>query len=209
MLRRRIGQVILVVGLCALILGAWAGAQYRTATAFGAFFVDPFGMALGADGRVYVGMDGRNVHAYDEFGRPVSAWTVDQDAGRFRLRVLPSEQVEVAVERGDLLHLYEPDGRLAESSVVPGVFEDFGPENDRRVESAEGAVFEIRDDGLVRTRPEPEQIVVRAPAFPLTLLGTRPIQPLSAVMMVGAVGLLVGTVLTAMPASRGAKEARA
>ncbi len=96
MFKRRIGQIFLVAGFAALILGAWSGAQYRTATALRLFFVEPFGLASASDGLLYVGVDGRDVHAYEANGRPVGAWTVAHDAGRFRLRARQGGLIEVA-----------------------------------------------------------------------------------------------------------------
>jgi len=98
--RRRIGQLLLVVGLACLVAGAWSGAQYRAATARRVFFVDPFGIAVGTEGHIYVGIDRREVYAYSPDGEPLSAWTVAQDAGRFRIRVVPAAEVGAGRQGG-------------------------------------------------------------------------------------------------------------
>ncbi|HEM46058.1 MAG TPA: hypothetical protein ENO23_03335, partial [Alphaproteobacteria bacterium] len=109
MTKRRAGQILLVVGFVCLVLGAFAGAQYRAATVRKVFFVDPFGLAADGHGRIYVGIDQREVHAYDAEGRPVAAWTVDPDAGRFRLRVTDEGLVEVARRDPGERIVYRPD----------------------------------------------------------------------------------------------------
>lgn len=188
-----------MVGLFSLILGAWAGAQFRAATARKVFFVDPFGLAAGDDGRIYVGIDRREVHAYDAEGRPVAAWTVDPEAGRFRLRVRDDGRVVVARERPGERIVYEPDGRLVAREHDPGAFARFGPDHDARVETAAGAVFELVEAGLVRVDPAPRTLLVPAPPWPLATLGSRPIKRLTALLFAGTIGLIVGAVLTAQP----------
>lgn len=207
MTRRRIGQILLVVGLCSLILGAWAGAQFRAATARKVFFVDPFGLAAADDGRVYVGIDRREVHAYDAEGRPVAAWTVDPDAGRFRLRVRDDGRIVVARQTPGERIVYEPDGRLVARELDPGAFARFGPAQDARVETPSGAVFELVEAGLVRSAPGPRTLLVPAPPAPLSALGSRPIKRLTALLFVGTIGLIVGAVLTAMPTTRAPEAA--
>jgi hypothetical protein len=201
MTKRRAGQILLVVGFVCLVVGAFAGAQYRAATVRKVFFVDPFGLAAGEDGRIYVGIDRREVHAYDAEGRPVAAWTVDADAGRFRLRVVDEGRIEVARrEPGELL-VYRPDGTRVSREPDAGAFERFGADTDRRVTTPAGAIYELTEDGLVRTRPPPREVVVPAPPAPLSWLGSRPVKLLTALLAAGTFGLIGGAVLTAAPVS--------
>jgi len=200
--RRRSGQILLALGVVFVIFGSWAGAQFRTATARRLFFREPFGMAAGADGRLYVGVDRREVHAYEPSGRPVAAWTIDADAGRFRIEAATPERILIARERPGELLVYAPDGKLIERSVDEDAFVRFGDAHDRRVETASGEVFELRESGLARTRPAPEALIVAVPRFPLSLLGSRPIQPLAGILFVGTFGLLAGVVLTAAPTEK-------
>lgn len=199
MFRRRSGQILLALGVILVIFGSWAGAQFRTATARRLFFRDPFGMAAGADGRIYVGVDRREVHAYEPSGQPVSAWTIDADAGRFRIDAATPDRILIARERPGELLAYAPDGRLLERRADENAFARFGDAHDRRVETAAGEVFELRASGLARTQPAPETLIVLSPRFPLSWLGSRPIQPLAAILFVGTFGLLTGVVLTAAP----------
>lgn len=197
MTRRRIGQGLLVIGLVAMILGAWAGAQFRTATARRLFFVDPFGMAWSPEGRVYVGVDRREVHGYTPEGQPVTAWTIAQDAGRFRLRTLESGEVEVAVEASGERLRYAPDGTELERQSDATSFERFGSTRDDRVEADSGEVYLLEEVGLVRIRGDQRTVIVPAPPPPLSWLGSRPVQPLAALLFAGTIGLLVGAVMTA------------
>ncbi len=196
-MRLRLGQLLLVVGLVALVVGAWAGAQYRTATALRLFFVEPFGMAASADGRIYVGVDRREVHGYSDEGLLVTAWTVDPDAGRFRLRVVEDGRVEVARERPDERIVYAPDGKLIERAPGEGAFARQGPARDRRVETETGAVYELTDEGLVRASPGGPTLLVATPAAPLSWLGSRPVYRLVALLFAGTLGLIGGAVVTA------------
>lgn len=197
MSRLRIGQLLLAVGFLSLVVGAWAGAQYRTATARRLFFVDPFGMAAAADGRIYVGVDRREVHAYVETGQPVAAWTVAADAGRFRLNVAEDGSIEVAREHPGERIVYEPDGKLIARHADDSAFERFGPERDWRVSTAGGLGFELTEEGLVRTSRDERTLVVAVPLAPLSWLGSRPIRPLTALLFVGTMGLIGGAVMTA------------
>ena len=201
MARRRLGQILLGVGFASLILGAWAGAQYRTATALRIFFVNPFGMAMGEDGRIYVGADRREIHAYDTDGRPVAAWTVDQDAGRFRIRHAAAGRIEVAREQPGELIVYDADGAELSRQSDAGAFARFGGANDARVVSASGTVYELTPEGLVRSSPGPRTLLVAVPSPPLVWLGSRPIKALATLLFLGPAGLMAGAVLTATSAS--------
>ena len=160
MFKRRAGQILLVLGFTALIIGAWSGAQYRTATALRLFFVAPFGLATSSDGLIYVGVDGRDVHAYEASGRPVGAWTVAHDAGRFRLRARQDGLIEVAREIPAERVVYNVQGEVIERVPEPGVFERFGPDQDHRLALGDNLVFEITDEGLVRTQDGERVLVV-------------------------------------------------
>jgi hypothetical protein len=199
--KRRAGQILLVVGFVCLVLGAFAGAQYRAATVRKVFFVDPFGLAAGEDGLVYVGIDRREVHAYDAQGRPVAAWTVDSDAGRFRLRVTDDGRVEVARREPGERIVYRPDGTQVSREPDAGAFERFGADTDRQLTTPAGAVYALTEKGLVRTQPPPREVVVPAPPPPLSWLGSRPVKLLTALLAAGTFGLIGGAVLTAAPTS--------
>ena len=197
MLKRRLGQLLLLAGFVSLIVGAWAGAQYRTATALRLFFVEPFGLAASAEGLLYVGVDGRDVHGYRATGQPVSAWTVGHDAGRFRLRVGEDGYIEVAREKPEERVVYDTKGRVIERVSEPGVFHEFGPDQDHRLETQEGLAFELVEEGLLRTQGGERQLIVAVPPAPLAWLGHRPVRPLVALLFLGTMGLLAGTILTA------------
>ena len=197
MFKRRAGQILLVLGFTALIIGAWSGAQYRTATALRLFFVAPFGLATSSDGLIYVGVDGRDVHAYEASGRPVGAWTVAHDAGRFRLRARQDGLIEVAREIPAERVVYNVQGEVIERVPEPGVFERFGPDQDHRLALGDNLLFEITDEGLVRTQDGERVLVVAVPQIPLAWLGHRPVRQLVALLFLGTMGLLGGTLLTA------------
>lgn len=196
-MNRRLGQLLLVVGLVSLLIGAWAGAQYRTATARRLFFVEPFGMAAGPEGRVYVGVDRREVHAYTASGQPVAAWTVVPDRARFRLRVDDAGRIEVALEGADERLVYDGEGKLLARHAERAAFEGFGSERDHGVTTPAGARFEIDEDGLVHAAPGERTLLVAVPQAPLAWLGARPIRPLTALLFAGTMGLIGGAVLTA------------
>lgn len=202
MWRRRAGQILLTLGVLGVVFGSWAGAQFRTATARRLFFREPFGMAAGADGRIYVGVDRREVHAYEPSGQPVSAWTIDADAGRFRIEAATPERILIARENPAELIAYAPDGKLISRSPDESAFARFGEQNDHRVTAPWGEEYAIDESGLSRTSPGPVVLLVPSPRFPLSLLGSRPIEPLAAILFVGTFGLLVGVVMTAAPVAK-------
>ncbi len=202
MLRRRAGQIVLTLGVLFMILGSWAGAQFRVATARRLFFRDPFGLAAGVDGRVYVGVDRREVHAYEPTGQPVSAWMIDADAGRFRIEAGTPDRILIAREAPAELLTYTPEGKLISRSPDATAFARFGDRNDHRVTAPWGEEFEIGEAGLSRTRPEPAVLIVATPLFPLSLLGSRPIKPLAVILFAGTFGLLTGVVMTAAPTTK-------
>ena len=69
-----------------LLLGGFATAEYRRATAFGPLFADPFSLAVDGEDNLYCGVESERIHKYSPDGRIVTAWSVASGGRPFRLR---------------------------------------------------------------------------------------------------------------------------
>lgn len=192
---RLLARALIVAGLAGIVLGAYAGAQLRRGLPFGAPLAAPSGLAVDAAGRLFAGTGADRVHAYGPDGHFLRGWWLDRDAGRLRLRVDDEGRVEVATERSGRLHLFDRDGALLETHPDPGAFARFGPTQDRVVEGADGARYELEDGALVRTAPPPRTLIAPPVRAPLAWFPRTPLPVLTVILTASTTGLLAGAVL--------------
>ena len=187
---------VLGLGLVLLLLGSWSGAQYRYSTLFSPFFFSPSGMAFSPEGAVLVGVQDSRIHAYRDDGIFVRGWGLSPLGGAIRLRTHGMESVEIARQGDDTVSRYDYRGGLIETREDPDAFEAFGSEHDRRVVGLSGDVFELGPNGLSVISGEQSRLIVSVPQWPLSLFGSAPMIPVALVMTMGALLIIVGTLMT-------------
>jgi len=185
--KRRI-QLAIGVALClaALLVGGMGAAQFRLAFARGPLLVDPHGLAVDEDGRIYVGVAGIQLHVYGPDGSLVNAWSVAGEGRPLRLELLPDAVVAATAER---VFVFGRDGAARETRSDGAVFERIGPDRDHRVEAA-GTTYRVEGMTLVRETPKPEQVLVAEPPWPLRALPHRPLV-FALLLLGGAAGLMI------------------
>jgi hypothetical protein len=189
----------LTLCVAALAVGGMGAAQFRLAFSRGPLLVDPHGLAIDEEGRIYVGVAGIQLHVYGPDGTLVNAWSVDAEGAPLRLELLPGAVVVASSER---VFVFGRDGAARETRSDPDVFERIGPDRNRRVE-ASGAAYRVEGMTLVREKPGPEQVLVAEPPWPLRALPHRPL--VFALLLLGGAGglmvlpFLLGVVARARP----------
>lgn len=161
-------------------------AQFRLAYSRGPLLVDPHGLAVDEDGRIYVGVAGIQLHVYGPDGTLVNAWSVAAEGQPLRLELLPGA---VAVANSERVFVFGRDGAARETRSDSAAFERIGPDRDRRAAAA-GTTYRVQGMTLVRESPEPEQILVAEPPWPLRALPHRPLI-FALLLLAGAGGLMV------------------
>jgi len=195
--RRAIAWVLLAAGVAGLVTGALAGAQLRRGMSFGVPLAAPTSLAIDADGRVYAGTAVDRIHVYGPDGRFVRGWLLEHGAGRVRLRVAASGDIEVATERSGRLHRFDRDGALVATRVEPEAFARFGPARDRAAAGPEGARYALEDGALVRTAPPPRTLLAPPVRAPLAWFARAPLPSLTIVLAASSAAILIGIVLAA------------
>ncbi len=184
--RRALALVCGLLALAALVVGAWAAGQFRAATHARPWFVAPSGLAVGDDGTLFVGVDGREVQAYAADGAPRRAWRVEAP-GAFRLRA-DGGRVELAFADGRVA-AYTASGERVALRDDPDAWRRFGAAGEREASHGD-ARFSLTEAGLVRTAPGPARVLVPAPPPPLAWFGARPLLPVSGLLLAAPLGLV-------------------
>ena len=104
------------IGLLVLGAGGWFSPFLFFDSASGSTefpLGDLASIAVDRQGRIFCGIVayGR-IQMYDSDGRFVRGWPVGSSGGAFRIRMNRSDQVDVAVTRGDRLHTFDDRGNL-------------------------------------------------------------------------------------------------
>lgn len=194
--RRILTTALALLGVGALVVGAWSASQYRSATFRRPFFAEPSGLAAGPDGSLYVGVGGAEIHRYRPDGTPRGGWRLPRDGGALRLRFDGSGALGVATRTGRRLE-YDPQGVLVDDRADPAAWARFPDDASVRVPAPGGgrARFALRDAGLVRTDPPPEEVLVPVPPWPLAALGPRPLVPITVLLTLAPGALVLGLAL--------------
>lgn len=194
--RRVLALALAAAGLLSLVLGAWASSQFRS-VAKGAPFLDaPMSLAAGPDGTLFVGVDGKRVHAYSPRGDLLRAWQVETDGARFRVAVTAAGTLVVAPDEGRPRLTYDLEGTLLAKAPDPDAFRRIGPAHDARLEMPSGVHVELTTEGLVQTHPAPGGLLVRTRPWPLVLFGKTPLLGLTLSMLLGALVIMLGILAT-------------
>lgn len=193
--RQKLGIAVAASGLLCLVLGAWMLAQLRVSLARGPMLLAPFGLAIGPEGSVLVGVDASRVHVYDGEGRFLRALDVPDTDGPFRFRVPAEGRLEVATARtGEHIEL-DLEGSLSSRTPDEEAYARFGPDNDFEATGPSGERYSIETGALVRLHPAPEALLVPALRWPLSFFVDA--LPLVALLAGGgAVGVFYGIALT-------------
>ncbi|MAI80528.1 MAG: hypothetical protein CL917_16405 [Deltaproteobacteria bacterium] len=192
---------ILGVGLVVLVLGGWSGAQYRRATLFSPFFYAPSGLAVSPAGEILVAVEEARIHIYNSEGTFLRGWGIFPDGGPVRMQP-ESESVQIATENLDTVSVYGYTGQLNQTFDEAGAYSAFGADHDTRVIGPEGDLFELAPGGLFRISNGEARLIVTEPKWPLSMFGSDPVVPVAALMALGAVGTMLGVVMTANTTSR-------
>ena len=205
--RNSLRVLLLAVSTAMLVLGSFATAEYRRATAFGPLFADPYSLSVDGEGNLYCGVEFERVHKYSPDRKMLGAWSVDAGLRPFRLRVAADSSVEAATSDGRLIR-FDSAGKTLSEEDDPGAFERFGASNDYEVETASGIRYAIRDGGI--TRRENGRTTVWLPAASWALRFLRTPVPLAMLLVIGPIGMIASVVMPGSPrgaeASRGAPE---
>ncbi len=185
-MRRRV-RLATSLALCvaALVVGGMGAAQFRLAFARGPLLVDPHGLAVDEEGRIFVGVAGIQLHVYAPDGTLVNAWSVEGEGRPLRLELLPDTLVAATSER---VFVFGRDGAARETNSDGATFERIGPDRDSRVESA-GAAYHVEGMTLVREMPKPVHVLVAQPPWPLRSLPHEPL--VFALLLLGGTGGLM------------------
>jgi len=194
--RRLLTVALALLGVGALVVGAWSASQYRSATFRRPFFAEPSGLAAGPDGSLYVGVGGVEIHRYRPDGAPAGGWRLPRDGGALRLRFAESGALRVATRAGHRLE-YDPQGVLVADRADPGAWARFPKRESVAVPAPGGAraVYALTEAGLVRAQPAPREVLVPLPPWPLAVLGPRPLVPITALLTLAPAALVVGLAL--------------
>jgi hypothetical protein len=193
--RQKLGIAVTASGLLCLLLGAWMLAQLRVSLARGPMLLAPFGLAVGPEGSVLVGVHASRVHVYDGEGRFLRALEVPDTQGPFRLRAPAEGRLEVATARSAEHIELDLAGNLYRRTPDEEAYARFGPDNDFEATAPSGERYSIETGALVRLHPAPEVLLVPAARWPLALFVDA--LPLVALLTGGgAVGIFCGIALT-------------
>ena len=192
---KRLGLAVALVGLALLLLGAWSLAQLRISLSRGPMLISPFGIDARADGTLLVGVEGARIHLYDGDGRFLDAWSVPDAGGRFRLRVVGPDRIDVATETNPRVIELDGEGHVRAERDEPGAFRAFGDERDHRVTTPDGRRYSIEGGGLDRLAPD-GALLVPPLRWPLSLFVGR-LPWVAVVVGAGTLGLFAGLGLTA------------
>jgi len=182
---------LIVASVTAVLIGGWSAAQLRFALAAGApLLIEPFSIAVSADGSIYCGVDADRIHVYAPDGEFLNAWTVASGGLPFRIQIGEGD-VRVATQTGLVYH-FRPSGEFEETREDAAAFERFGASNDYAIETAARQRYAI-DAGIVRvSEGRRERVVAPAPA-PLRFFQPFPVL-LFPVLFLGVFGLIVGVI---------------
>ncbi|MBI1372441.1 MAG: hypothetical protein GC159_06730 [Phycisphaera sp.] len=104
------------------------------------------------DGHVYCALQGyHRVQVYDADGRFVRGWQVESQTGRFRMQLGDTGHVEVATLRGDMLFVYDTNGKLLDArDGGHTAYFAFGEGHDRVApqQGRDGHVYRVADAQL-------------------------------------------------------------
>jgi hypothetical protein len=193
--RRPLALLVGLSALGALLLGAFAAAQFRSATLGRPWFVNPSQLVVAADGTLYVGIGETEIQVYAADGAPRSAWH-RSPPGPFALRLPEGGEAGIeVVSADDQVRLVDPDGARRGERGEPGAFSGVG-EPRREGAAVDGARYALRSEGLVRSVPEPARVLVPAPPRPLAWFGARPLLPVMFVLIASLLGLVACVALT-------------
>jgi len=154
-------------------------------------------MAFSPEGAVLVGVQESRIHIYRDDGIFVRGWGLSPVGGAIRLRTHEMDSVEIARQDDDTVSRYDYRGGLIETREDPDAFEAFGSERDGRVVGLDGDVFELGPNGLSVISDEQSSLIVSVPQWPLSLFGSAPMIPVALVMIMGALLIIVGALMTA------------
>ncbi len=185
---------LFVLSLVGLLVGGWAAAQYRFTLGITPLLVRPSGLAVDADGFLYVGAARDRIHRYAPGGELSHAWNVESESGPFRLRWIEGEGLEVATERNGLRLLYGPEGERLSRAEDAEAFARLGPGGERRAAAQDGSVVELRRGAVVRLRGDDESVWVPRMPWPMRWFAAWP-WSLVALLGLSPVGLIAAPVL--------------
>jgi len=164
-----------MLAISALLLGAWAAAEFRAATLGRPWFVAPTALAVAPDGTIFVAANGDEIQVYGADGAPERAWRLER-GGVHRLH-LEGDRLSVVYTDGDRVDAFTRDGAPLGERRGPGAAAPGGESA-----LADGPVA-LRAEGIVRTAPPPIEVLVPLPPWPLSLFGARPLLPITLVLL--------------------------